>query len=472
MSVDVYLDLAWPLLLGAALLRALGLGFSSDRLAFFGWAWVCGALGTGALLFAWMWCSPDLSSPWTMRAVLLALTGVGFWIGRKRVVQPPLEVPPAGRGERTFFSGVVGLLFLALFVRLLLATLSPVLIDDEAEFWALKAKVLWHTEGFGAAFREEMSEPTFVYNKDYPLLNPLLQLWTFVNAGKITHVVNRVPIQLFNVALWLILAAALRRLLRPLLAAGFLVMLFALDESHYHARLAAGDLLAATGLVCALDGWLRWRDGGGRWFALVALGLTLVVWSKNEGLLVAFSIGLGALVVWALGRFQTEGPRGRRLPLPRLALPLFTLAGHVAFNEAHGFRSGFLSNPTREGNVIELLVAQGREYLPVVLGHYGTEIFFAPWHSHYALPILGVLLVLFPLQLWRSRLLLPALVAVFSVAGVIAVFVGAPHEIDKHLRTAAGRVTYQLVPAVFLWLAAVLQMLSTRDESIEEGARP
>src|SRR4029079_3607202 len=65
----------------------------------------------------------------------------------------------------------------------------------------------------------------FAFHNDYPLFNPLRHLWSFSTSGVITHTTNRVPIQVFDLALVLATAAAVRRRVRPGVAA-VLVILF------------------------------------------------------------------------------------------------------------------------------------------------------------------------------------------------------------------------------------------------------
>ena len=55
---------------------------------------------------------------------------------------------------------------------------------------------------------------------------------------------------------------------------------------------------------------------------------------------------------------------------------------------------------------------------------------------------------------WRRRdsLRFPAVALAFGLAGLVLVFIGLPLDLEWHLRTAASRVGFHLVPAILLWI--------------------
>ena len=55
-----------PLLVGAGLLRALGIGYRTDRLAFVGWAWLTGSLASAALTLAWLLADKPMDGRWLL----------------------------------------------------------------------------------------------------------------------------------------------------------------------------------------------------------------------------------------------------------------------------------------------------------------------------------------------------------------------------------------------------------------------
>jgi hypothetical protein len=287
------------------------------------------------------------------------------------------------------------------------------------------------------------------------------------------HVANRLPIQLFAFAQLLIAAGALRRIVRPSIAALLLLILVAPEEAHNQARVAQGDLMVGLGALVALDGWLRWqRERRAAAFRLMAVGLALMLWSKNEGLLYAACIAAAAFLSWLVGRGtgsaeQPESPEGRRWPW--LGLPVGVLVLHVGFNAFFGLGSGFLSNERREQGIFSLLVSQFSERGSAVLGYLAENVLLDPAHSSLVFAALACAVLLLPGPIWRSALRAPLLALLLALLGIAAVFIGAPHDLDWHLNTAAGRVCFQLFPAALLCLAGVAGLLGRRKPVVDAG---
>lgn len=469
--VDWIATLALPLGLGELLLRWMGLRVRDDALAWLGWSWVVGASATGAVVFLLCWSGTDLSHPgWPRAALLLAGAACALAIRRRlggedaEPVAPPgtelqAAAPSVPLWERVVFWAATAFVLATTLARILTGSLRPIVEDDEAHFWARKAQLLFASGGFTDAFRAATADPTALYNADYPVLNPMLQLWVFANAGEITHVANRLPIQLFAVALVLVLAAALRRATRPLIAALLLVAFAACFELRAQSMRAHGDLMVALAALVAGDAWLRWRrEGGTPWLRLSAVAVAMLLASKNEGqvfLLAALGAGAFACVVT------------RRLPrVPRQAwrwalLPVAVFALHVSVNASFGFENGFLAGAERDASLAGLIVSQFAERAPVVLGFYVNEIALDPTHSNLVLPCLFVLLIASPFVLGRDGTPLPALVILIFLAGQMLIFVGAPHSLEWHLQTAARRIAFQAVPLAFLWVGAVAGWMGT-----------
>lgn len=452
--------LGLPLVLGAALLGLLGIGWRSDRIAFLGWAWIAGACGTALVVFVWLWSGLDVSSAAVPAAAVAGLALCAGWLGRRRpraeLVATTRAADTATRLERGSFGVVlVGVLLLTA-ARILLATLQPVVTDDEGNFWAMEAKVAWLSGGFVPAFGATLREPNFVYNADYPNLNPLLQVWTFAHAGRLVHVANRLPIQLFALAQVLVAAAALRRLVRPAFAALLLLVLVAPREAAFQTQLAHGDLMVGLGALVALDAWLRWRaTRAPAAFRLLALGLALMLWSKNEGLLYALCIALAAALAYALARDEPAVQEGApaRAPWAWLLLPAAVVAMNWSFNAWFGFTSGFVANERREAGLLALFFAQFDERFSAVTGHLARRVLLSPAHSGLVFAAFFVGVVPY---LRRREFALPAAALFLALGGIAAVFIGAPHDVRWHLGTAATRVTFQLFPAAVLGLGLLL----------------
>src|SRR5262249_14653218 len=66
-----------PLCLGAACLRAQGVLWRTDRLAYLGWAWLQGSVALAVLLSVWLWLELPLAASRLAPAVLVLAT-LGF----------------------------------------------------------------------------------------------------------------------------------------------------------------------------------------------------------------------------------------------------------------------------------------------------------------------------------------------------------------------------------------------------------
>ena len=455
-----------PLLLGVSVARALGLRWTVDRLGFLAWSWVAGTLSTALVLFAWLWFA--LPPPWLLDGVLL-LVAAGLH-RRTRSIRPLAAAAPvpSARWEERLFRSVVAFALVVTALRIAMATGEVVHRADEATFWSFHAKVVFESGGFTPAY-EAMSTSQVMRHPDYPLFNPMLQVWTYLHFDRITHVANRVPIQLFSVAVILALASALRRATRAWVAAAVLLIHLGTGYAGIWTQRAHSDVLVGLGALLLLDGWLRHHSApgpGNSGSRLSLLGACLCLWGKNEGQLV--------LAGWvaALGVAWLSRLRGRDgLPRPKkawlaFAAPLVFLALNVGFNARYDYRSDVLTGedaPTGK-DVFTVLAEEGPARVPVVAEYFWSRILASPLHSGYVLLAFLVLVALAPRRIWKSPLGVPALATLVFLLGIFLVFVGTGRGLETHLKTAAARVLFQCVPATFLWVGAMARLLS------EEGA--
>ena len=445
---------AVPLLLGAAILRALGLRARDEPLAFAGWAYVAGTLGVGLVLFLWLLLGWPLEAR-RLVPVCLVLACASWAYGLRWAPGSPGPRADAAvhwsRIERWSSATVVALLLIASLTWILATSLEPVVEGDEASIWAHKAKLLFSAGGLGDALRvEAMQYPRT--HLDYPLLNPLLQLWTFAHAGEQLHVENRLPIQGFMLALVLVLASALRRALRPALAALLLLLVVQTVSFQAHLRAAYADGMVALGLVCACAAWLRWKESGSRtWWRLTMLSCAFLVWSKNEGL---FYVMLGALVAGASAWLSRRSERGETPPLGRelawVLLPLSIVAATWIHNGRMGFRNDLLSEAS-PADFLASFPGRIRPILSALWKHACAE----PRHTNHVFVALLALLLASPVRVLRGRTRFAALWVVAILAGDVAVYLATPHDLAWHLSTSLPRVVFQALPLAALCLAVV-----------------
>lgn len=445
---------AVPALLGSALLRALGPGPAQDRLGRAAWAWLLGTLGLGALLFAWA----ALRLPWSASGVsAVALSGAiaAFLLARRRADEPvPVPAPsaPAGRAERWLFGAVLAFCLLVSLERMLAAGELPILRTDEAAIWAARAKAIHHAGGFGAPYLELVTSEPRLQHPDYPPLNPLLQLWVHVNAGRIVHFAPRLPIQLFVPAATLALASAFRARVRPAVAAPLLLLFPSLRAVGYETYRANADVMAAFGLLVALDALQRWRDGGGAaWLRLAALALGFLVATKNEGLVYLVALGLAL----GIGRWL-HGRAGRPLRRPDLAwaiVPALVAAVHLGFNARYGFRDPMLAGGHGSASLLAHLREHGLERLGTVLRVLCGGMAWNARLTQLLVPAFAALVLLHPRRAFGRRLAVPTALIALVLAAYVGMYVASFQDVEWHLVTSAPRVVFQVLPALLVWMA-------------------
>jgi hypothetical protein len=453
------LFLGVPLLLGGALLRAAGIGPRTDPLAYPGWMWLAGALAVAALEALRLLAG--LPAPTSVVAGAAGLSLVLLLASRRvpRVVDEGLESARAGWSgwEHGLLGAVLVLVLAGALHQALAASLTVVQSNDEANFWALRAKLLYQARGFGGEYAHAVRAGELP-NASYPLFNSLLQLWVFDCAGQVTHVANRFPLQLSSLALLLCTAAACRRASRPWIAAALLVPLATTTSAGIALRQANADVLVALGGLVAADALQRGRAARARaWPWLGTLAATLALWSKKEGtlLVLASLLALAACARWR-GR---AGELRRALALARtrcalfLVLPGAALAGTLLHNHwlqpsgSHAIRPAALAAAWEEVGDLPQVVA--------------TLLRFGWWRLN-AIPVVFALLALLA---WPRRAGALAFVPLANLLFVAVLMVAILPEAEYLLRTAGVRLLSQLLPLQVLWLAAIAPGLLARLRS-------
>jgi len=451
MNLEFYapaLSLAVPCLLGLLVLRALGLRFATDRLAWPAWVWLTGSLLTAAIELAVLVAGAG-TERWVHDLAALALALGLFLAGRHRPPQPAAPRRPF-TGEQLLFLALVALALVYVLNQLLLATLEPIYFDDEAHFWAERAKLLYTAGGFGPEYQAGLRT---LDHSEYPLLNPLLQVWVFVHAGEILHVLNRLPMQLAVPAVVLLLASGARRTLRAP-AAGLLVLTFVGSMLIVLVvRRAHSDILVAFGGLVLLDAYLRWREERhDAWIVLAALGAAYLAWAKNEGQLVLAALALVA----ALERWRSARA-GLRFELRLVHLAWLVPASAVGVTWLHNrvfeLHSKLVGPGAASGGLVARLLDQWQANTSEVLGFFAETA--VNGSDFQLLPLALLLLVLADLGTAR-RLRAPLLVLALVLAGFALVLIATPAEVTWHLKTAGKRLALQVYPALTLLVAALM----------------
>lgn len=430
-----------PWCLGALALRALGLSPAGDRMRHAARAYAIGCL----LLALSLW------------GALVAGLPSWLWPFLPLAIAPPLAlcngraaalVAPSSPAMHWSLRLVVGL-GLALALLQIAASFSyPCVLGDEANWWALKAKSLfldWPAGVFEASQRHS-------WHPDYPMLNPLLQTWVYAQFGEIAHFANRLPIQACGVAMFLLLAGALRRRTGDRLAALLLLPFLLEPEFADVCGTAHADGMVGFGLLLAFDAWLERAEGDAPRgaAAVAAAGATFALWSKNEAMLYcALFFGVW-LVATAFGRL----PRPSRLAAWTFA-PIGVVVLQRVWNDVFSLRNDLLGGG--ENSVGALLARQWGERAWPVLQAF-VDAVCVPTRLHAALLPLFVALLLKALLRGRAalpaRLWAPALALTGAVMALHVIYIGSYLQLDFHLATSQRRVLFQLVPTSLLWIAA------------------
>ncbi len=449
-SLGIFVTLGIPLLFGAGVLRCFGWTWREERLAFVGWAYLVGGLLTAGAVLLVLACGLGRWSAALAPVLGLLAVGTIAWSFRRDSPSAPSPRGGAPLWEEAVFALALTIAVGVSLMRFVAATLSPVHQGDEGAIWACKAKALFVAQGFGRAFREVTHE---IPHADYPLLNPLLQVWTFFQAGTILHVENRFVVQGFFIALLFVLAASLRRYVRPVIAAVFLVQLVAMYVPKFYGHRVESDVMVALGWLVSLDALLRWRAGEARAWPLLWLGLTFLVASKNEGYFY--------LVALAGGLFLAQLQHGTRTSLRRPAwalvcLPFGAILLHQVMNLSLGFENDLVVGGPEQLSLVERLRDQALPRLGEVVSYLVHDIAFEPGMGGYWIPVAGLLLLLAPrLALGRQRAFLTTTLLLVSV-GVVVVYVLSQRPLERHLPTSAGRFVFQSLPVLALWIASMV----------------
>jgi len=471
------LSLLLPLLAGVALVRAAGVRFRDDRLAFFGWAWLAGTLALTLLLFGWSWFG--LPSPGLATSVLIAVAAAGAeWIARRgargaapTATSTAAAPAPGGPLERALFVAALAFVLLVTLDRVVSANASIVCLGDESAIWAAKARAFWFGGGMTDDFRRILFEQR-VAHRDYPPMNPLLQWWTWLAAGRMTSFENRFPIQCFAPALILVAAGALRRMLRPALAAALLLLVVSSLGMSIMTWWAISCGIVAFGMLAAVDGWLRFdATGRPRDFALFSAGLAAALWAKNEGAMLA-TLFAGTIAVAAL---VSKATRARLASLRGawawLLLPLACETAHRAFNLRYGLTNDLAGTPD-DGFLQHFVARMDFASLRTLAAWFGRTLFApailperfgepaSPWlaHSDQNLLLASALFVaaVDPRGVFRGARGVVFAVLALSLAAFAVVYLGTHYDLAWHLETSVGRVLFDVAPASAVALASWL----------------
>lgn len=464
------------LLSGHFWLRALcgngegGLSWRSDAIAWASWSLASGAVLTSILLFAWLWALPGTMTSLGFATLQLAVLA-SLWLWTRRADsdgEPVLSRPRtpfqrASTFERSTFWLALGVALSITVVRILDTNLSAALTGDSALLWTFKARVIHETGGLGGAYVEAMGDPR-LRHENYPLFNPLLQMWMFQLRDASVFVAQRFPIQLLNIALVLGLAAALRRSARPVIAA-VLLTIFAVSPVTRHALSFAGaDAMVSFGLLVATDAWLRWRaDRNTSYLRVMAIGLTLMIGSKTEASIFLLTFAGGLFLLYLVERFGlARKSASNRRGLLAFSLPLAVFLAGTAFNLFAGFENDLATGKGTGIGFTSRLIDQWQEYLGTVGSYFFESALLSPRFDGLIFACLFIATLLSIKNLMRGPratrdLIVPITLCAGLWAGLFLIYLATPQPLVWHLESSALRVLWQAIPVAAVALAGLLE---------------
>ncbi len=446
---DGVIAIALPFVLGGGLV--LRKAWGSDVLGALAWAWLVGTLATGVILFVALACgAPIASLSWIVFGA-----GCVVWVTRRRRgnVDATQAAAPWTWVESAAFWIALGIGLALAFDRILRVDAVPITGGDEAWNWSNRAQAIFRSGGFGAALAERLQLREKIAQPAYPLLNPLLHLFVYATSGEVTHVVNRVMIQMFVPAVLLLVASALRDVARPWVAIAvmFLVATSGLMAMAPHEAWA--DPMVAFGMLASLDAWRRFRTTHERahlW--LFASALAFLLWSKPEGLLDSCLIVVAVAVDCA-----ANGPLRRALPRYAslvLLLPGAVLVAHFSFNAWHHADYEVLSGSDGRSLIVRL-VEELPNRMPVLLRWGADSLVLQPTDTQLLPLLFAVLMFVFPKASFRERLV-PTLAISAGALCIVVVLLGQPFDLDWFLRYSSRRLILHFFPACAVWVAATV----------------
>ncbi len=434
-----------PALLGFGLLRALGVPAETERRCVLALAYLVGHFVMAHVIYVWLVLGQPVPG-WSL-SLFAAAAGVLLLRGRPRGV---------ATGPRAATSPLVWVPLLVLCLLFLDAffttNVDPIRRSDEAEIWASKAKVLFATPGF------DIRHPLhfFVQHPDYPLLDPLVQVLSFANAGAVLHHENRLPIQMFALALLALLSAALSRRAHGLIG-NLALVAFAGSSFAFQAPTAYADTMLACATLACVDCLLRWRESGNAaWWRVGCIAMAAMLATKNEGAMLAVVV----VFVFTCDQVITRVRRPRLKDLAWLLVPGSTFVLGSAFNRYYDLRNDLLDPAAGGGKgLLERVVGQVPTHAQPVAEHYGGMLIDANLHRLLPLALCAAVL-LHALPIWRRQVaagaVLPAATFALATLGYMTVFVGTHSDVHWHLGTAADRTLQHVLPLAVLGLCALV----------------
>ncbi len=313
--------------------------------------------------------------------------------------------------------------------------------------WNLKARFLFLG---GTQWTGIFNAAMWHANPSYPLLLPLINVWSWCFGGTTTYLAP-----LANACLITFLMAGLlyfsleeltKRSLWPLFATALLILppsKVILTSSQY------SDLIMGAFLLLAFAGFLFFKKTLNKGFLQISiLALGLMSFTKNEGL----ALSIISLVVLTLSILLDRPARTYVLKNIRPILLTLTAAflATVLFQLLYALNSHLLA----KGLILSEEPAS-LERLKTVLTYFCQELVNRKWYGFWILTALGILLGrsrALRNDLWIFPVILTSYLGLTLGAYWITTFI----DIRWWLSVSLYRILFTLTPSVVFWLFATI----------------
>jgi hypothetical protein len=416
-------------LAGHGVLRAIGFGPSPRDLPWsLGVAYLAGAAAVGVLGSILLVAGFSLAA-WQLVLLCAAVFAVGL-LTRRGELRRPTAVPTLGLLRVFPWATAIALAILAVDLAV-----QPIWTDDAWSIWTIKATSIVELDGLDPRFLSSAA----VFNADYPVVVPVLELTALRFAGWPTELV---PLQLglLFVAFPAALVALLRESVRPLVLWTVVLGVAVAPTLQVQTASAVADVpLAVFFALAGLAGW-RWVETRERELLLLAGVLAAAAaGTKAEGIVFVTAL-FTALAIASRSRAPVLVGVGATVTLVPWELWSRRHDLGNAIAEAGGASIGPISRLPDAGLELAKELADPTSWLALVaLGCAAVAVGF--------------------LRHERRAATFTAAVALACVAAVLAAYWTTPLDFDYHVATSVRRV----VTAPVLFVAAMTPLLLGRS---------
>jgi 4-amino-4-deoxy-L-arabinose transferase-like glycosyltransferase len=280
----------------------------------------------------------------------------------------------------------LGIKFAAVFADTLTV---PIQAWDSWSNWAVGGKLFYYSkslmldlpehEFFGRAVQRHLA---------YPLLNPLMQVWTSLWAGGFDEILAKIWMPFFLLSLFLILFSIARRKINSLAALALCIVFLSSPLMMRHSVELYSDLPLGVYNLIALTSFMNFIEGRRMHGPLIGLFSAMALFTKVEALFFTLPLLLAAcFYIWENGKFRESARKIYSLLFPMLIiLPwyLFKIYYNISFG-AVTFRPAF--HPEILGSIISDFFS---------LSNFGIVFLLFPILLMAAKPTAKILYLLFP----------------------------------------------------------------------------